>query len=340
MTHMHCPHHCTPTDDPRWGHRPHPLTDDPKWGHGPRALIHPLAHSTVGATIARSGPEDNTGPPLFNGHISYTFCIAPDCKMMLSLYYVNSYVYNCAGVCYKTTFHFILRCCYEERAQKRYKKSLINPKRKLNTVVYRKPTHTDHYLQFGSHHPLIHKLGVTRTLHYRADTIISDQSDIPSEKDHIEGALKRCGYPNRAFEKAKKQKPDTNQCSTNANPDSELTTKTLITIPYCLGVSERVKNVYKLFGIVTAFKPTNKLLGKLVHVKDKTPRDKQSHLVYGIKCAQQDCPESYVGETKESIKARVDQHRRPSSSDYQPDSAVYTHAKKLGTKLIPKTLSF
>ncbi|XP_071848595.1 uncharacterized protein [Apostichopus japonicus] len=76
----------------------------------------------------------------------------------------------------------------------------INPKRKLNTVVYRKPTHTDHYLQFGSHHPLIHKLGVIRTLHYRADTIISDQSDIPSEKDHIEGTLKRCGYPNWAFE--------------------------------------------------------------------------------------------------------------------------------------------
>lgn len=212
----------------------------------------------------------------------------------------------------------------------------INPKRKLNTVVYRKPTHTDHYLQFGSHHPLIHKLGVIRTLHYRADTIISDQSDIPSEKDHIEGALKRCGYPNWAFEKAKKQKPDTNQCSTNANPDSESTTKTLITIPYCLGVSERVKNVYKLFGINTAFKPTNKLRGKLVHVKDKTPRDKQSNLVYGIKCAQQDCPESYVGETKQSIKARVDQHRRPSSSDYQPDSAVYTHAKTTGHQIDPK----
>ncbi|XP_071851501.1 uncharacterized protein [Apostichopus japonicus] len=139
----------------------------------------------------------------------------------------------------------------------------INPKRKLNTVVYCKPTHTDHYLQFGSHHPLIHKLGVICTLHYRADTIISDQSDIPSEKDHIERALKRCGYPNWAFDKAKKQKPDTNQCSTNANPDSESTTKTLITIPYCLGVSERVKNVYKLFDINTAFKPTNKLRGKL-----------------------------------------------------------------------------
>ena len=58
----------------------------------------------------------------------------------------------------------------------------FSDKRKLNTVVYRKPTHTDHYLQFGSHHLLIHKLGVIRTLYHRAETIISDQDDVPQRK--------------------------------------------------------------------------------------------------------------------------------------------------------------
>ncbi|XP_072037613.1 uncharacterized protein [Amphiura filiformis] len=190
----------------------------------------------------------------------------------------------------------------------------------LKSTVYREPTHTDFYLQFDSHHPLIHKLGVIRSLQHRANTIISDQEDLPGEQNHIQKSLGCCGYPNWAFTKAKKTKEHTQ------NQNAETGTGTQVTIPYISGLSERIKNTLKSFGIATSYKPTNIIRGKLVHVKDKPPKDKQSNLVYGITCAATDCGEAYVGETKQSLRARINQHRRPSSSEAQ-NSAVFNHCK-------------
>ena len=43
----------------------------------------------------------------------------------------------------------------------------------LETNVYRKPTHTDKYLAFDSHHPICHKKSVAKNLHRRADCLPS-----------------------------------------------------------------------------------------------------------------------------------------------------------------------
>ena len=48
-----------------------------------------------------------------------------------------------------------------------------------------------------------------------------------------------------------------------------------------------------------------------------------------ITCADTGCVQSYIGETKQSLKARANQHRRPSSNEAQ-NSAVYTHLKDSG----------
>ena len=52
----------------------------------------------------------------------------------------------------------------------------------LKTKVYRKPTHTDQYLDFKSAHPEEHKLGVIRTLHQRAEVVTTDPDDLKLEK--------------------------------------------------------------------------------------------------------------------------------------------------------------
>lgn len=71
----------------------------------------------------------------------------------------------------------------------------------LSTKVYRKPTHTNHYLQFSSHHPLIHKLGAIGSLKYWANSFITKQSDINEEVSCVGNALGKCGYPKWAFRK-------------------------------------------------------------------------------------------------------------------------------------------
>ena len=59
----------------------------------------------------------------------------------------------------------------------------------LSFTVYRKPTHTDHYLQFSSHQPLQHKLGVIRTLKHRCDTICSTEEAKLQEIQHLQKVL-------------------------------------------------------------------------------------------------------------------------------------------------------
>ena len=53
------------------------------------------------------------------------------------------------------------------------------------------------------------------------------------------------------------------------------------------------------------------------------------NIVYGVKCGDKDCQERYVGETQQSLGARMNQHRRPSSNPAQT-SVVYTHLNSTG----------
>ena len=75
----------------------------------------------------------------------------------------------------------------------------------LKLSVYRKPTHTDHYLNFMSHHPIDHKMSVVRTLLERSQNLMSEPEDKKKEDNHVQDALRTCGYPEWSFQKARRQ---------------------------------------------------------------------------------------------------------------------------------------
>ena len=217
----------------------------------------------------------------------------------------------------------------EKEKQLPYLDSLtkVESDKSISTRVYRKPTHTDQYLPFDSHHPLIHKLSVIRTLNYRAETIVSDPVEITKEKEHIKSALRHCGYPDWAFHKANKPQRDTQPTQPRSHQGDHPPRR--VTIPYIEGLSDRLRKVYREHSIQASFKPANSLRSALVHIKDKTPHEKRSHLVYGLKCPRSGCDKTYVGETQQAIKKQASQHRKP-TPDNQFNSAIYTHLQESG----------
>ncbi|XP_063353977.1 uncharacterized protein LOC134644818 [Pelmatolapia mariae] len=195
----------------------------------------------------------------------------------------------------------------------------------LKTDVYSKPTHTDQYLRFDSHHPLEHKLGVIRTLQHRANTIPTDTAAREAEEHHIKKALSKCGYPSWTFVKAGKAPKES---SSRSRREGQLLPKRKpVVIPYVSGVSEQLRRIFSKHRVSVAFKPQNTLRQKSVHPKDRVPRHKQSNIVYAVKC-QEDWQDLYIGETKQPLAKPMAQHRRATSSGQ--DSAVYLHLQASG----------
>ena len=82
---------------------------------------------------------------------------------------------------------------------------MITPKDngRLGTTVYRKPTHTDLYLQWDSHHTMSSKYSVVGILDHRAKTICSSPQLLWQEEDHLSRVLTRCKYPAWAINRVK-----------------------------------------------------------------------------------------------------------------------------------------
>jgi hypothetical protein len=68
---------------------------------------------------------------------------------------------------------------------------------KLETDVYRKPTHTDKYFSYDSHHPVSHKRSVAKTLLQRAESLPSNSDSQANEREYVLNVLGENDYPKR-----------------------------------------------------------------------------------------------------------------------------------------------
>ena len=119
----------------------------------------------------------------------------------------------------------------------------------LETTVYRKPTHTDQYLQWYSHHTISAKYSVVSTLHHRARDACSNPQLLQREEEHLHEALSKCKYAMLALSRMKvkgrvQATPINNITGTNTSSSTtSYSQRPHMVVPYTKGLSESLKGV-------------------------------------------------------------------------------------------------
>jgi len=153
----------------------------------------------------------------------------------------------------------------------------------LKLQIYRKPTHTDQYLNFSSHHPTEHKLSVVRILLERSQCLITEIEDRKREDSHVEEDFRACGYPKWTFDKVRRQieskrhKKTRQQCDSSQLP--------MVVTPYVENISEAVARKTRKHNVPVAMKPHKTLKSVLVPPKDKQEKEDLTECVYKVPCA-------------------------------------------------------
>ena len=185
----------------------------------------------------------------------------------------------------------------------------------LRTSIYRKPTHSNRYLNFESHHPLIQKLAVPNTLYHRANHIITDTESRHNEIKQIQKTLQANGFPKKfTYSKQPKRKTTTQEKQKYLG---------YTTIPYVKNVSEKIKRILNDVSIKSTFKPLRTIRHFIPQPKDPIQEKETYGVIYQVPC--KNCEESYIGQTKRNINTRLKEHRTAVKKGRIQKSALSEH---------------
>ena len=186
------------------------------------------------------------------------------------------------------------------------------PDRSFKTTVYRKPTHTDMYLQWDSYHHLSAQFTVINTLRHRAKIVCSNSQLRKDEEDYLNKVLRRCKYPmwalNRANITLNKKK---NKKGTSKNNNSSK--KPYIVVPYIQCLNKGCKNICRKHGVEMYFKGGSTIKDLLVHPKDKDTILQKSGVINRYRCGRVECNEEYIAESGRTCGEQFREHTRSPS---------------------------
>src|SRR5215475_9299218 len=181
----------------------------------------------------------------------------------------------------------------------------------LGHKIYRKPTHTNLYLQQNSHHHPANKNSVLTSLIHRAKTLC-DQNSLPHELEFLTSVFKMNGYSQHHIRRA--MIPTTPASKTEEKP-------TAITyLPYVHTTFSRLSRMLAKYNVNSIALPPKKIANYLPPVKQdlglRTPG------IYSIPC---ECGLVYTGQSGRTIQHRINEHSRHIRLDQPDKSAVAEH---------------
>ncbi len=187
---------------------------------------------------------------------------------------------------------------------------------KLETAVYRKPTHTDKYLSYNSHHPVSHKKSVAKTLLQRAEHLPSNSDSQANEREYVLNILRENNYPKDFL----KNCLNPSACRNQNNSEGDTSIKGYAVVPYIQGVTEPIKRILSNCNIKVALKPYLTLGHIFAKPKDPIPTNQKTHAVYSIPC--NDCEKEYLGQSKRQFGTRLKEHQKAVSTLNKGKSAL------------------
>lgn len=194
----------------------------------------------------------------------------------------------------------------------------------IRTEWYIKPIASGRFLNFHSCHPLHHKMNVAFNFANRVKTLSTniDLSEIKNTvrkhlaandypRSLISRVLNRLGQTQQIPEQEGATTTTTQQETVTAMEESgnEVTTKTFYSLTNIVGLTQQItKTLQKEYPTVhIATKNTKTVNTLLPLVKDKTPIQEQSNVIYSIPCS--DCDACYIGLTTTKLKQRMSGHK-------------------------------
>ena len=181
----------------------------------------------------------------------------------------------------------------------------------LETNTYYKPTHTGLLTNFTSYVPFVYKLGLAKTLFDRASKICSNAVLLKADISNISHMLQKNEFPAHTISNGLK-KMKTRAVSSNDAPNEPEPETRYFKLPYngdcsrsiTSKIQHLVEKYCKKIDIKIIFESCK--IGSQFSVKDKTPKNNASFVVYKFTCAS--CNATYVGETHRHFDTRIKEH--------------------------------